>query len=749
MTEITYKKKELVNLKKIDQVLKLPTVEDKQRNLLEQIKKKKFISQNGSIASYWVTYKYSKTSNINDGRIYAQGSSLQHLDRNIRNYICEEFYEDIDIVNCIPVLAYNLANLFELECKELTRYVERRQEVLDKYKLNKEDVFKVILKSELNNGAPKFVQNLHNFVYRKLIPILKIKYEDKFKAFQIEKPDVYNPDGKFFSLILFSIEAEILQHMDTFFSNGLQVDVFMFDGCQIRKNENINKDLLIECSIYVKEKTRYSIDLSKKNMNTNLIFDDERNDDGEGDGDGDGEGEEVKSHEIKLIADLFCETVGNRFLIRNRVDYYCCDDNIWYIDPAGKYRHMALTSVEFLDICQKEFNTNCETILLTNLWKQVHDIIKMYITVDHETFFFNPTNDFFAFKNGLYDLTSSHFRAIESEDYISTFVEYNFNLKPSSEDMLKVEDYLSSLFLNQEETEYVWKVLASMLPGRQMHQSFYIGTGDGENGKSYLIRLLHRVLGKYAEDINANHFTEKSRNSNDASPAMDDCKYARAVFSSEPEENSDAKVIFNSQTIKYDTGDDEHKTRPLYGKLERWIPKFLLFLICNAVPGFTDLSHGFHRRICLILFRMVFTDNPNVENPFEKQRLDFDFNENFLQAFVLRMIKTYNENFLTEKTTTIRNVPKTFSIATKQYFEENNPFNAFFANHIERDASSTVNSTQLFMTFKRMYPECGMTQTMFSTVLVKKGVDKKHTKKGNYFYGIRVVMDDIFANDED
>ena len=58
-----------------------------------------------------VTYKLSKSSagKLGWGRLYGTRGSLETLEKECRGTICSEFYHDIDIVNCHPVLLSQFA----------------------------------------------------------------------------------------------------------------------------------------------------------------------------------------------------------------------------------------------------------------------------------------------------------------------------------------------------------------------------------------------------------------------------------------------------------------------------------------------------------------------------------------------------------------------------------------------------------------------------------------------------------------
>ena len=64
------------------------------------------------------------------------------LRREIRGTIFGDMYTDIGIVNCHPSLILQIAQMYEIECPQLTNYVTNRtkvlSEVMNYYKVNRD-----------------------------------------------------------------------------------------------------------------------------------------------------------------------------------------------------------------------------------------------------------------------------------------------------------------------------------------------------------------------------------------------------------------------------------------------------------------------------------------------------------------------------------------------------------------------------------------------------------------------------------
>ena len=100
---------------------------------------KLIVSKNGKIEN---TYKYGKLNY--DGRLYVNGFGVQSLQNKIRNYICNDYYNELDITNCHPSLLLYLCEENDIYCDTLKNYILNRQNLLEKHNLDKFDILKAL-----------------------------------------------------------------------------------------------------------------------------------------------------------------------------------------------------------------------------------------------------------------------------------------------------------------------------------------------------------------------------------------------------------------------------------------------------------------------------------------------------------------------------------------------------------------------------------------------------------------------------
>lgn len=230
---------------------------------------KKYVLQSvfkDSVAHEHVTYK----QNNGKGRFYAVGGlSLQSLAREIRHTIARNYYKDIDVVNCHPVLLKWLCEQNNFECKYLSMYIADR----DKY-INgnpaKKTLFLVMTNegtkinesrlTDFESGYWNEMKRLHNS-FAELYPFEYKAHKKKRK--EIDKKD-YNHKASFMNTLLCDLENRILMCMWKFYGNANDA-VLCFDGIMIRIRPD-EKYQIKECEQYIESEIGIRITLKIKEM---------------------------------------------------------------------------------------------------------------------------------------------------------------------------------------------------------------------------------------------------------------------------------------------------------------------------------------------------------------------------------------------------------------------------------------------------------------------------------------------------
>lgn len=136
---------------------------------------------------------------------------------------------------------------------------------------------------------------------------------------------------------------------------------------------------------------------------------------------------------------------------------------------------------------------------------------------------------------------------------------------------------------------------------------------QGGNGKGLFNELVLQTFGDYARTMQSTFFTEKSRNSGNATPQLADKKGVRVLIASEPEENEKLQI----GRLKQISGNDQIQARALFESLFYFTPQFGIFIQCNTIPSLSKVDGGVQRRLRVIEFPFQFVENPRM--PQERQ----------------------------------------------------------------------------------------------------------------------------------
>lgn len=225
-----------------------------------------------------VTYKLSKNAigELGFGRLYGSAGSLERMEKECRGVLCKEFYYDLDIVNCHPVILVQFArNRFSIDLPELEKYVLNRDAYLSKISSNRDDAKTAILKILYGGKADvAFLEPMAKEIrdFTKMLST-KEEYTQLFAACKThkelkewEKKVVTGIYGTFLSAILQTEERNCMLLMTHIFEqNGWSVDVFCYDGIMVRiRKDAYVSDIIPKCEAYILETLGYQINIINK-----------------------------------------------------------------------------------------------------------------------------------------------------------------------------------------------------------------------------------------------------------------------------------------------------------------------------------------------------------------------------------------------------------------------------------------------------------------------------------------------------
>jgi len=264
---------------------------------------------------------------------------------------------------------------------------------------------------------------------------------------------------------------------------------------------------------------------------------------------------------------------------------------------------------------------------------------KKNIMVEAKELFYNPAflqqldnNPYLlCFNNGVVDFKAQEFRAGRPEDYLSKCTNIAYKPLDMNKDrniMEEVQDFMHKLFPCKELHDYMWDFLASTLIGNNTNQTFNMFIGIGQNGKSVLIALMELVLGEYKGDVPLTLLTQQRTKIGGLAPELVALKGVRFAVMQEPSKGD----RINEGIMKQVTGGDPIQARaPYMPQMVNFVPQFKLVVCSNYMMELCSQDHGTRRRIRVVDFESLFTDNPvegDPEKPYQF-KLDKKIKEKF------------------------------------------------------------------------------------------------------------------------
>ena len=184
-------------------------------------------------------YKYSKKLK-NCGRQYVNGFGIQSLQNDLRGFLCGDIYNDFDMINCAPTILYYIKTKYfkNFEMPYLEKYINNRKDILDKWKLTKQDIIINLNRETPYKSNNEFLKGLDG-EFKKIQT--KIFNSDHPRFTNINKLQLKkdNKKGSFISRVLFVIENEILTKVSSLFAVK-DIGCVIFDGLFIDKKIDIN-----------------------------------------------------------------------------------------------------------------------------------------------------------------------------------------------------------------------------------------------------------------------------------------------------------------------------------------------------------------------------------------------------------------------------------------------------------------------------------------------------------------------------
>lgn len=311
--------------------------------------------------------------------------------------------------------------------------------------------------------------------------------------------------------------------------------------------------------------------------------------------------------------------------------------------------------------------------------------------------------------NGTINLKTGKLQPFDSKDFMTKMcrTKYDPNCKTPLWDSLLDKVTKGDAAMQR----YMQKAFGYALTGDTSEQAIFILYGTGSNGKSTLLNVFAELLDTYAQSAKSDTFMEKkNENVNNDIARLNGARFVTAIEMQENKRMSEA-------LIKSMTGGDKLVTRFLYGEFFEYTPQFKVFLAVNHKPVIRDDTNSIWRRIKLIPFTNVFTEQDRDKN-FPAKILAAEMPG--ILAWAVQGCLLWQQEGLT--------MPDEVTKATSDYKVEMDSFAAFFDECCIVYESGRATNKALRAKYDEWCKENGeyaLSQRPFSQKMLERGFIKK------------------------
>lgn len=397
-------------------------------------------------------------------------------------------------------------------------------------------------------------------------------------------------------------------------------------------------------------------------------------------------------------ADRFIHLYGDRVS-------YCQDENLWYV-YNGKFWEADIQKTNMMKLTKELANT-MKTITKSyvssdsNYGKQLLQAVKRLGNIHTKQSMitasqcevarlkkdYNTRRDILIVKNGVVDLRTGELLDF-SPEYYSTQAVVDINYNPKAGEPTRFLQFLDEIFAGDKElVEYLLLFLGYCLTGEVKESKFLICYGSGANGKSVLFNLIRDIMGMYSDSMAPSGILKK-RNSDGPNSSVMKIRDTRMVTIDELQKYDE----LDTGLVKNITGGASEKinVREMYGRAQSFEFAFKLILNTNFLPRLNWMDNAMNRRVVVIPFNVVFTDEKQDRSlPYKLQK-----EKEQILNLLIKMAVEYYQHGLPE-------IPKASKAAFKKATLADCPLKAYFDEEIEitRDKGDMIQAQAFYDSF--------------------------------------------------
>jgi len=330
-------------------------------------------------------------------------------------------------------------------------------------------------------------------------------------------------------------------------------------------------------------------------------------------------------------------------------------------------------------------------------------------------------------QNGTLELRTGILREHRRQDLLTKLVPISYD--ENAECPLWVSFLRRVTNDDHELMAYLKRFVGYVLTGDTSEQTLHFLYGEGSNGKTVFTEILILLLGTYAIVISPEMVTIKRH-----SGIPNDIARLRGVRLAAMNETSQG-ARFDEAKIKDLTGGDRLTGRFLHREFFDFDPTHKLTIRGNYKPGISGTKESIWRRIRLVLFKIIISDEE--KDPHLRNKLKMEL-PGILRWAVQGCLEWQTDGL---------QPPECVLAAVKEYRQESDTLGKFIDEHCELRPLAQVKSSAFYTHYQKFCETAGerwIPSRDLPSEMKRRCFEHKHTKTGAFYLGIELIHADDY-----
>ncbi|WP_024621579.1 DNA primase family protein [Metaclostridioides mangenotii] len=279
-------------------------------------------------------------------------------------------------------------------------------------------------------------------------------------------------------------------------------------------------------------------------------------------------------------------------------------------------------------------------------------------------------NNYIFFNNGIYDINSMSIIEYSPNIIVTSKVANNYNKNAKCPKFIKFIE--ESMCGDNELINVIQEMLGYILIDSNKAQKFFLLYGIGSNGKSVLADVIIDMVG--VNNVSSVSLKQMNENFTIAN-----------IVGKKVNVSTENDGDFETERLKALTSGDTITINQKYKEPFEYKPTSKLVFISNTLPNTPDNSHGFYRRLKIIPFENMISDEQKDVNLLDKLRKE---REGILKWAIDGMHRLIKNNYIFSESKAINKI-------TKEYKSSQDPVRMYFSENIQYDKGGKIQKKEL------------------------------------------------------